>query len=61
MQVRRPVAGFCKYTGTGFTLVEVLVAISVMAIMALMAWRGMDSMLRTRASSSTLVMIRVSS
>ena len=32
----------------GFTLIEVLVAISVMAIMALMAWRGMDSMLRTQ-------------
>lgn len=48
MQVRRPVAGFCKYTGTGFTLVEVLVAISVMALMTLMAWRGLDGMLRSQ-------------
>lgn len=31
----------------GFTLVEVLVALSVMAMMALMSWRGVDAMLRT--------------
>lgn len=35
---------------SGFTLIEVLVAISVMALMALMAWRGLDSMLRTQSS-----------
>lgn len=34
----------------GFTLVEVLVAISVMALMSLMAWRGLDGMLRTQSS-----------
>ena len=33
---------------TGFTLIEVLVAISVMALMSLMAWRGLDGMLRTQ-------------
>ncbi|WP_416547473.1 type II secretion system protein J [Limnohabitans sp. DCL3] len=33
----------------GFTLIEVLVAISVMALMALMAWRGLDGMLRTQS------------
>lgn len=33
----------------GFTLIEVLVAISVMALMALMAWRGIDSMLRIQS------------
>ncbi|MDP4622768.1 MAG: prepilin-type N-terminal cleavage/methylation domain-containing protein [Hydrogenophaga sp.] len=32
----------------GFTLIEVLVAISVMALMALMSWRGIDGMLRTQ-------------
>ena len=44
MQIRRqgPVRGF--------TLIEVLVAISVMALMALMAWRGLDGMLRTQSS-----------
>ena len=33
----------------GFTLVEVLVAISVMALMALMAWRGLDGMTRSQS------------
>ena len=32
----------------GFTLIEVLVAISVMALMSLMAWRGLDGMLRSQ-------------
>ena len=32
----------------GFTLVEVLVAIAIMALMALMSWRGIDAMLRTQ-------------
>jgi general secretion pathway protein J len=34
----------------GFTLIEVLVAISVMALMSLMAWRGLDGMLRSQSS-----------
>jgi general secretion pathway protein J len=33
----------------GFTLIEVLVAISVMALMSLMAWRGLDAMVRTQS------------
>jgi general secretion pathway protein J len=37
----------------GFTLIEVLVAISVMALMSLMAWRGLDGMLRTQSSLQT--------
>jgi general secretion pathway protein J len=32
----------------GFTLIEVLVAITVMALMSLMAWRGLDGMLRSQ-------------
>ncbi|MBV8037315.1 prepilin-type N-terminal cleavage/methylation domain-containing protein [Roseateles sp.] len=32
----------------GFTLVEVLVALLVMAIMAAMAWRGIDALVRSR-------------
>jgi general secretion pathway protein J len=32
----------------GFTLVEVLVALFVMALLAAMAWQGVDSMLRAR-------------
>ena len=40
--------GSHKHQAKGFTLIEVLVAISVMALMALMAWRGLDGMLRTQ-------------
>ncbi|MFM7026186.1 MAG: type II secretion system protein J [Limnohabitans sp.] len=32
----------------GFTLVEVLVAIAIMAMMTLMSWRGLDGMLRSQ-------------
>lgn len=32
----------------GFTLVEVMVAISVLSLLALMGWRGLDTQLRTR-------------
>ena len=35
----------------GFTLVEVLVAMLVMAIMAVMAWQGVDSIVRSRNAS----------
>ena len=39
----------------GFTLIEMLVALSLMALLALMSWRGLDAMLRgaqfTRSSS----------
>lgn len=36
----------------GFTLVEVLVALGVMALLALISWRGLDAMLRTQAHTS---------
>jgi general secretion pathway protein J len=39
--------------GHGFTLVEVLVALVVMAIMSLMAWQGVDGIARTREASET--------
>ena len=35
----------------GFTLVEVLVALVVMAIMSLMAWQGIDGIARTREAN----------
>jgi len=35
----------------GFTLIEVLVAIVVMAIMSLMAWQGVDGIVRARESN----------
>lgn len=34
----------------GFTLIELLVAIAVLAIVAVMGWRGLDSILRSRAT-----------
>jgi general secretion pathway protein J len=35
----------------GFTLVEVLVALLVMSLLAVMAWQGVDGMLRSRDAS----------
>lgn len=32
----------------GFTLIEVMVALLVMAVMAVLAWRGIDALLKTR-------------
>jgi len=45
--------GITRSASRGFTLIEVLVAISVMALMSLMAWRGLDGMLRTQSSLQT--------
>lgn len=36
----------------GFTLVEVLVAIAVMAVLAALAWRGVDTIARARESNT---------
>ena len=36
--------------GAGFTLVELLVAITVLAIVAVLGWRGLDSIVRSRAA-----------
>lgn len=35
----------------GFTLVELLVALAAMALLAVMAWRGIDAMGRAQAST----------
>ena len=35
----------------GFTLIEVLVAISILALMAVMSWRGLDGMARTQTQT----------
>jgi general secretion pathway protein J len=37
--------------GGGFTLIEVLVAMVIMAIMSLMAWQGVDGIVRSRDSN----------
>jgi general secretion pathway protein J len=47
----------------GFTLIELLIAISLMALMALMSWRGIDGMVRvqeqTRARGDALLGLQV--
>ena len=40
-----------RRTAAGFTLVEVLVAMVVMAIMSLIAWQGVDAIARSRESN----------
>ena len=47
MPVRRPRPG--PGAARGFTLIELLVAISVMALMAVLSWRGLDGMTRAQA------------
>ena len=37
------------HRGRGFTLIELLVAIAVMALLALVSWRGLDGMARAQA------------
>jgi len=44
-----PRAGSCR--PRGFTLVEVLVAMTIMAILAVMAWQGVDGIVRARDAS----------
>jgi general secretion pathway protein J len=39
----------------GFTLVEVLVAMFIMAVLAGLAWRGIDGLMRARDASLTLI------
>jgi len=37
----------------GFTLIEVLVALGLMALLGLMSWRGLDTLLRTREATQS--------
>lgn len=54
--LRHPVA-------RGFTLIEVLVAMTIMAIVAMMSWQGVDGIVRARAASQQRLeqVLRVSS
>jgi len=38
--------------GAGFTLIELLIAIAILAVVALLAWRGLDQVARGRATLS---------
>ena len=42
-------------TQRGFTLVEVLVALALMAVLAMLSLRGLDTMVRTRDSTQTRI------
>lgn len=44
-----------KRPARGFTLVEVLVALTIMAVLAGLAWRGLDGMMRARESTQAAV------
>ncbi|MDO8376410.1 MAG: prepilin-type N-terminal cleavage/methylation domain-containing protein, partial [Aquabacterium sp.] len=46
--VPRRLLGSSNATRQGFTLVEVLVALVIMAVIAVMGWQGVDSMARSR-------------
>lgn len=43
--------GFIGTPRRGFTLVEVLVALLIMAVLSIMAWRGVDGIVRARDAS----------
>jgi general secretion pathway protein J len=40
-----------RRSAAGFTLIEVLVAMTIMAVMAMMAWQGIDGIVRARDAS----------
>jgi general secretion pathway protein J len=39
-----------RNTRTGFTLIELLVAISILAVVAVLGWRGLDGIVRARVA-----------
>ena len=47
---RRRVPAATRPTTRGFTLIELLVAISVLAIVAVLGWRGLDTIVRARVA-----------
>lgn len=43
----------CTWYAGGFTLIEVLVALLIMSVLAVLGWRGIDSMARSREVAQT--------
>lgn len=41
-----------KSSGRGFTLIELLVAITILAVVAVLGWRGLDGIVRARVALS---------
>ena len=50
-EMRTLTTPMARPASNGFTLVEVLVALAVMALMAAMAWQGVDAIVRARDAS----------
>ncbi len=46
VRIRRTARG--RAAARGFTLIELLVACALMAVLALLSWRGLDSIIQTR-------------
>lgn len=51
MRRHRPVTGFTPGFTQGFTLIELLVALFIMALLAGLSWRGIDGMARSQTAS----------
>jgi len=54
-EMRTTTMRLTRPASSGFTLVEVLVALAVMALMAAMAWQGVDAIVRARDASQQRV------
>ncbi|OXI36056.1 general secretion pathway protein GspJ [Burkholderia sp. AU16741] len=46
--MRRPSAHPARPAARGFTLVELMIAIAILAVVAILAWRGLDQIMRGR-------------
>jgi general secretion pathway protein J len=44
------VSGMAKNGGRGFTLVEMIIAITILAMVAILGWRGLDGIVRSRGA-----------